>query len=98
MTVTDHTLLDGVAAGDQAALAQLYNAYRARLWRYLWLHAGLVEEALQGVFVSVWRTAGAVVTHWAGEGGADDATVAPGSPSPPQWRGGQGVRTSRSPT
>lgn len=63
MTVTDRTLLDGVAAGDQAALAQLYNAYRARLWRYLWLQlggdAGLVEEALQDVFVSVWRTAGA---------------------------------------
>lgn len=61
MTPTDRTLLDRIGAGDQAALTQLYHAYRSKLWRYLWLQLdgdnGLVEEVVQDVFVSVWRTA-----------------------------------------
>lgn len=61
MTPTDRNLLDRIGAGDHAALAQLYHAYRPKLWRYLWPRldgdAGLTEEVLQDVFVSVWRTA-----------------------------------------
>lgn len=61
MTATDRTLLDRIGAGDHAALAELYHAYRPKLWRYLWLRldgdTGLTEEVLQDVFVSVWRTA-----------------------------------------
>lgn len=63
MTPIDRNLLDRIGAGDQIALRQLYHAYRQKLWRYLWLQldgdAGLVEEVMQDVFVSVWRTASA---------------------------------------
>lgn len=63
MTPNDRELVERIAAGDQAALAQLYGAYRPRLWRYLLMRlsgdVGLAEEALQDVFVSVWRSAGA---------------------------------------
>jgi RNA polymerase sigma-70 factor, ECF subfamily len=55
------TLLARVAAGDEEALRQFYDAFRPRLRAYLWhqLDGDLtaVEEALQDVFVAVWRTA-----------------------------------------
>lgn len=64
MALDDHegALLARIAAGDEDALRQLYAVYRPRLWRYLWQltqgDATLAEEALQDVFVAVWRHAG----------------------------------------
>ncbi len=63
MRVLDERLLVAqVASGDEEALRQLYLAYRPRLRRYLWHQLGgdtaSVEEALQDVFLAVWRTAG----------------------------------------
>jgi len=58
----ERALVARIACGDQAALQQLYAAYRPRLWRFLYQQlggdAGLVEEVLQDVFVGVWRHAG----------------------------------------
>lgn len=55
-------LLAQIATGDEEALRQLYVAYRPRLRRYLWHQldgdASGVEEALQDVFLAVWRAAG----------------------------------------
>jgi len=55
------TLLARVALGDEDALRRLYEAFRPRLRRYLWHQLGgdlaAVEDALQDVFVAVWRTA-----------------------------------------
>lgn len=74
MLTSDPTLLlQHIAGGDEEALRQLYVAFRPRLQRYLWHqfdgdgHA--VEEALQDIFVAVWRTAAgyrgeAKVTTW----------------------------------
>ncbi len=54
-------LLARVARGDDEALRQLYDAFRPCLRNYLWRQldgdATAVEEALQDVFVAVWRTA-----------------------------------------
>jgi RNA polymerase sigma-70 factor, ECF subfamily len=58
----EQLLLAHVAAGDEEALHQLYLAYCPRLRRYLWhqLDGDLsgIEEALQDIFLAVWRTAG----------------------------------------
>lgn len=57
----EQVLLAQVAAGDEEALHQLYRTYRPRLRRYLWHHLdgdlAAVEEALQDVFLAVWRSA-----------------------------------------
>ncbi len=57
----DQQLLAQVATGNEEALHQLYLAYRPRLRRYLWHQldgdSTGVEEALQDVFLAVWRTA-----------------------------------------
>jgi RNA polymerase sigma-70 factor (ECF subfamily) len=57
----EQRLLAQVATGDEEALHQLYLAYRPRLRRYLWHQLGgdsaSVEEALQDVFMAVWRNA-----------------------------------------
>ena len=57
----ERQLLAQVATGDEAALHQLYLAYRPRLRRYLWHQLdgdeSSVEEALQDVFLAAWRTA-----------------------------------------
>lgn len=57
----EQLLLARVAAGDEEALRRLYLDYRPRLRRYLWHQldgdATSVEEALQDVFLAVWRTA-----------------------------------------
>jgi RNA polymerase sigma-70 factor (ECF subfamily) len=61
MDSDDRQLLQQVTQGNQRALEQLYARYRLRVWRYLWYrldgNAGLVEELLQEVFFSVWRSA-----------------------------------------
>lgn len=58
----ERLLLAQIATGDEEALRQLYLAYRPRLRRYLWHQlAGdnaSVEDALQEVFLAVWRTSG----------------------------------------
>ncbi len=58
----DRAILMRIARGDQEALHQLYTSYRPRLRRYLWHQLdgndALVEEALQEVFLSIWRGAG----------------------------------------
>jgi RNA polymerase sigma-70 factor, ECF subfamily len=58
----EQELLAQVATGDEEALYQLYLAYRPRLYRYLWHQldgdSHSVEEALQDVFLAVWRSAG----------------------------------------
>ncbi len=63
MLVDVQQLVARIAAGDDEALRELYGLYRPRLRRYLWhqLDGDLqaVEEALQDVFLAVWRTAGA---------------------------------------
>ncbi|MGO8950985.1 MAG: RNA polymerase sigma factor [Ktedonobacterales bacterium] len=57
----EQRLLAQVATGDEEALHQLYLAYRPRLRRYLWHQLNSdstgVDEALQDVFLAVWRTA-----------------------------------------
>jgi len=58
----DHAdLLARVASGDEDAMRLLYDAYRVRLWRYIWSlldgHADWVEDVLQDVFVAIWRGA-----------------------------------------
>ncbi|HEX6541976.1 MAG TPA: RNA polymerase sigma factor [Ktedonobacterales bacterium] len=59
--LNEQLLLAQVAAGDEEALRRLYLDYRPRLRRYLWHQldgdATSVEEALQDVFLAVWRTA-----------------------------------------
>ncbi|HEX6796356.1 MAG TPA: RNA polymerase sigma factor [Ktedonobacterales bacterium] len=61
MALDDRLLLASIATGDEGALHELYQAYAPRLTRYLWHqldgdpHA--VEEALQEVFIAVWRSA-----------------------------------------
>lgn len=60
MAHDDPLLLARIAAGDGDALHELYQRYAPRLTRYLWhqldgdSHA--VEEALQEVFVAIWRS------------------------------------------
>jgi RNA polymerase sigma-70 factor, ECF subfamily len=58
----EQKLLAQVATGDEKALHQLYLTYRQRLRRYLWHQlngeSGSVEEALQDVFLAIWRGAG----------------------------------------
>jgi len=53
-------LLQAIAAGDEAALAQLYDQYRGVLFGFLMRILGSREEAedvLQEVFIQVWRRA-----------------------------------------
>lgn len=63
MALDDRLLLARIASGDEDALHELYQGYAPRLTRYLWHqldgdpHA--VEEALQEVFIAVWRSASA---------------------------------------
>jgi RNA polymerase sigma-70 factor, ECF subfamily len=61
MAMDDPALVARVAAGDEEALRELTCRYRAPLRRYLWRQldgdARAVEEAVQDVFVAVWRGA-----------------------------------------
>jgi RNA polymerase sigma-70 factor (ECF subfamily) len=54
----DDSLMERVAAGDQAALGQLYDRYSTRafsLARRICGEDGLAEEVLQEVFLALWR-------------------------------------------
>jgi RNA polymerase sigma-70 factor (ECF subfamily) len=57
----EQQLLAQIAAGNEEALHHLYLTYRPRLRRYLWHQldgdSTGVDEALQDVFLAVWRTA-----------------------------------------
>jgi RNA polymerase sigma-70 factor, ECF subfamily len=58
----DRRLIARIAGGEERALDTLYARYRLRLRSYLWRlldsDDGLVEEALQDIFLAVWRSAG----------------------------------------
>ncbi len=58
----DISLIRRIALGDEDALRQLYDAYHARLWRFLWLeldgNAEWIAEIAQDVFFAVWQSAG----------------------------------------
>ena len=58
----ERALIARIAQGDQAALDQLYTAYRVRLRLYiirrLGNHREPAEEVLQDVFLAVWTHAG----------------------------------------
>jgi RNA polymerase sigma-70 factor (ECF subfamily) len=55
-------LLERIAAGEQDAMHCLYERFYPRLQRFLWsrLHGdrALVEDALQEIFLNIWRSAG----------------------------------------
>lgn len=61
MAHDDRLLLARIAIGDEDALHELYQGYAPRLTRYLWHQLNgdphAVEEALQEVFIAVWRSA-----------------------------------------
>jgi RNA polymerase sigma-70 factor, ECF subfamily len=81
-------LLARVASGDEEALRLLYDAFRPRLRNYLWrqLHGdgSAVEEALQDVFMAVWRTAASYRDEARGDLALPDRALpcASSSPSP----------------
>lgn len=60
-TEEDRRLIARIASGDEQALDALYARYRPRLRSYLWRllegDDGLVEEALQDIFLAVWQSA-----------------------------------------
>lgn len=59
--LSDVALLGAVAAGDRAALAELYERHAPMVFSRLDRRCGdrgLVEEAVQDTFVAVWRSAG----------------------------------------
>ena len=57
----DQAVVTRIAADDQEALRILYTRYRPRLWRYLWRRLDgdteAVEDALQEIWLAVWRGA-----------------------------------------
>lgn len=61
MTDDEHALMAQIASGNQEALHDLYIRYRPRLRRYLWRRlecdAQAVEDALQEIWLAVWRGA-----------------------------------------
>jgi RNA polymerase sigma-70 factor, ECF subfamily len=62
MEPPDLALLERIAAGEQDAMHCLYERFYSRLQRFLWsrLHGdrALVEDALQEIFLNIWRSAG----------------------------------------
>jgi RNA polymerase sigma-70 factor, ECF subfamily len=62
MEPSDLALLEHIATGDQDAMYHLYERFHPRLERFLWNRLrgdrALVEDALQEIFLSVWRFAG----------------------------------------
>jgi RNA polymerase sigma-70 factor (ECF subfamily) len=61
MQADEHSLVQKIARGDAQALQMLYTSYRPLLWRYLWQQLDRneqsVEDALQEIFLSIWRSA-----------------------------------------
>ena len=62
MEPPDLELLERIAAGEQEAMQHFYQRFYSRLHQYLRgrLHgdSALVEDALQEVFLNIWRSAG----------------------------------------
>ena len=61
MQADERSRIQQIARGDAQALRRLYASYRPLLWRYLWQQLDGdeqgVEDALQEIFLSVWRFA-----------------------------------------
>lgn len=61
MQADERSLIQQIARGDAHALRRLYMSYHPLLWRYLWQQLDgdeqAVEDALQEIFLSVWRSA-----------------------------------------
>lgn len=61
MQTDERALMHQIARGEAHALRRLYEAYHPLLWRYLWQQLEGdeqgVEDALQEIFLSVWRFA-----------------------------------------
>lgn len=59
--VSDAALVAVCAAGDQAALAVLYDRHHAQVWRFLGRLLGPgcadIDDMVQSTFVEVWRSA-----------------------------------------
>jgi RNA polymerase sigma-70 factor, ECF subfamily len=73
MEPPDLALIERIAAGDQDAMRRLYERYRPRLQYFLWNRLrgdeALVEDALQEIFLKIWRFASSFrgqssVTTW----------------------------------
>ncbi len=62
MEPPDLALLERIAAGEQEAMRQLYEHFYSRLQRFLWSRLrgdrALVEDALQEIFLNIWRSSG----------------------------------------
>lgn len=59
-TETDETIVRALAAGDQAALAQVFDRYAATMTRYVWAIVDDrhdVEEVVQDAFLVLWQRA-----------------------------------------
>ena len=55
------TIVEGIAAGERAALKELYDRFGARLYgvaQRILRDNSLAEDALQEAFVKIWRNAG----------------------------------------
>jgi RNA polymerase sigma-70 factor (ECF subfamily) len=61
MADDERTLLVRIASGDEEALHTLYTPYRPRIWRYLWRrldgNSAAIEDALQEIWLAIWRAA-----------------------------------------
>ncbi len=61
MSDDERTLLVRIASGDEEALHTLYTLYRPRIWRYLWRrldgNAAAIDDALQEIWLAIWRAA-----------------------------------------
>jgi RNA polymerase sigma-70 factor, ECF subfamily len=60
-TTDEHDIMRRMRDGDEAALQELCQRYRQRLWGYLWQQldgdTGLAEEVLQDTLLAVWNGA-----------------------------------------
>jgi RNA polymerase sigma-70 factor, ECF subfamily len=61
MDTEDRSLIARIAQKEQGALQCLYEKYQSRLYGYLWRQLNGdrsdVEDALQEIFLAIWRTA-----------------------------------------
>ncbi len=59
MHSVDRHILDGLKAGDQAALKQLFDLYFTDLVRFsarMVVNAGVAEEIVEDVYIRIWQT------------------------------------------
>lgn len=63
----DDTLLARIAGGDHEALRVLHERYYLRLRQYLWRQSrgdsGAIDDALQEIFLNIWRFAASFRGH-----------------------------------